>query len=551
MTDRKVMVIGLDAATLGLVELWAGAGRLPHLARFMAEGAYGTLLSTLPAISPAAWSSFATGCNPGKTGIVDFCQLAADRYQAAFVSSAAVRERTFWEIAGEQGVRGGVLNVPVTYPPRPFNGFVITGLLSPGVNRRMASPPEVLDDLLAASPHYAIDVNVTSDGVRDIKGVFLETTLAVIEARKRAAVGLYRKHRPPLYVAAFTAPDRICHYFWNYHQAVIDGKELPDEEKRYGDAIRLVYEALDGAVGELVEAAGKDTDVLILSDHGAGGLRKGINLRKVLARAGLTVESRQGPVGRLTKRAIEKFAKVAPMTFKSWIKAHFKGLTGRAASAVALAGIDFAASKAYPSGDSAGVFVNLQGRQPAGTVAPGAEYEAVRDRIIEALMGIVDPATGLPVAKAVHRREQVWSGPALATLPDVIMEQREMVYDTRLINEASGDDIFYELPTPTRTKLFHVGGHRREGLFMAMGPHIRKGATRDAGIADVPATVLALLGCAIPDNVDGRVLEEILTDDVERPARTAASQAGPAGGGELTDQEQQAVQQRLKDLGYL
>ncbi|MHC4718723.1 MAG: alkaline phosphatase family protein, partial [Planctomycetota bacterium] len=130
MTDRKVMVIGLDAATLELVEIWAGQGRLPNLARFIEEGACGTLTSTLPAISPAAWSAFATGCNPGKTGIVDFCQLSADSYEAGFVSSAAVRARTFWDIAGEQGIRGGVINVPVTYPPRPFNGFIITGLLS-------------------------------------------------------------------------------------------------------------------------------------------------------------------------------------------------------------------------------------------------------------------------------------------------------------------------------------------------------------------------------------------------------------------------------------
>ncbi|MHC4715940.1 MAG: alkaline phosphatase family protein, partial [Planctomycetota bacterium] len=440
--------------------------------------------------------------------------------------------RTFWDIAGEQGIRGGVINVPVTYPPRPFNGFIITGLLSPGVNRRMASPPEVLDDLLAASADYAVDVNVTSDGVRDIKSVFLDTTLRVIEARKKAAVGLYRKHRPPLFVAAFTASDRICHFFWNYHQAVMN-------------------EALDDAVGELVAAAGDDTDVLIMSDHGAGRLVKGVNLRKVLARAGLMVEVNPGPLGRLTRWGIEKFAKVAPMTFKSWIKAHFKGLTRRAASTLALAGIDFSTSRAYPSGDSAGVFVNLKGRQPQGIVAPGAEYEAVRDRIIRALTDVVDPETNLPVAKAVHRREEVWSGPALESLPDVILEQREMIYDTRLINEASGDDIFYELPRPTRTKLFHVGGHRRNGLFMARGPHIRKGATRDAGIADVPATVLALLGCTIPDNLDGRPLAEILTDDVELPSRTEATPQAQPAEGELSDQEKQAVEQRLKDLGYM
>jgi len=325
MSQRKVMVIGLDSATLELARPWAAEGRLPNLARFIDSGAHGTLLSTLPAISPAAWSSFATGMNPGKTSIIDFCQLSADSYQAGFVSSAVVRGRQFWQIAGEQGVRGGVINVPVTYPPRPYNGFIITGLLSPGVNRRMASPPEILDDLLAASSDYAVDVNVTSDGVRDIKAVFMDTTLAVIEARTKAAVGLYRKHRPPLFVVAFTASDRICHYFWNYHQAMMDGQEFSGPERRYAQAVGLVYEALDRAVGELAAEAGDDTDILIMSDHGAGPLLRGINLRKVLVRAGLMVESRPS----IMKKAIVKFAKIAPMTLKSRIKAHFKGLTGR------------------------------------------------------------------------------------------------------------------------------------------------------------------------------------------------------------------------------
>ncbi|OPX23268.1 MAG: hypothetical protein B1H04_03865 [Planctomycetales bacterium 4484_123] len=547
MAQRSVMVIGLDSATLELVRPWSDQGRLPNLARFLRRGAHGTLLSTLPAISPAAWSTFATGLNPGKTGIVDFCQVSAHSYQASFVSSSVVRGRQFWQIAGEQGVRGGILNVPVTYPPRPFNGFIITGLLSPGVNRQMASPPEVFDDLMEASPDYAVDVNVTADGVRDIKAVFLETTLKVIEARKQAALGLYRKHRPPLFVVAFTASDRICHYFWNYHAAATAGQDLQGPEARYGQAIRLVYEALDEAVGALAAEAGDQTDVLILSDHGAGPLLKGINLRKVLARAGLLVESRPS----MLKGAIERFAKVAPMGLKSWIKAHLKGLTRRAASVVALSGIDFTRTRAYPSGDSAGIFVNLKGRQPQGTVAPGAEYETVRDEVIAAVEAVVDPETGKPVAAKVHRREEVWSGPALENLPDLIMEQREMLYDTRLINEARGDDIFYPLPQPTRTKLFHVGGHRREGLFLAMGPHIRRAETRNAQIADVPATVLALLGCEIPEDFDGRVLEEILTDDVQVPGRTAPPSATPAPEAELSEEERRAVEERLKGLGYI
>ncbi len=114
MPQRKVMIIGLDALTLDLVQPWARAGLLPNLKRFMDEGSSGLLRSTVPIMSPAAWSTFATGLNPGKHGIIDFCQLAHDSYQASFPNSTHRRGASFWEIAGRQGVSGGVINVPIT-----------------------------------------------------------------------------------------------------------------------------------------------------------------------------------------------------------------------------------------------------------------------------------------------------------------------------------------------------------------------------------------------------------------------------------------------------
>ncbi|MGD9002024.1 MAG: alkaline phosphatase family protein, partial [Anaerolineae bacterium] len=69
---RKVAVFGLDGITFDLLQPWLDEGRLPNLARLIAEGASGRLRSTIPPVSASSWASFATGTNPGKHGLIDF-----------------------------------------------------------------------------------------------------------------------------------------------------------------------------------------------------------------------------------------------------------------------------------------------------------------------------------------------------------------------------------------------------------------------------------------------------------------------------------------------
>ena len=544
------MVIGLDGATLQLVKPWAAEGRLPNLAEFLASGAAGALRSTLPPDSPTAWSTFATGLNPGQHGVLSFYQWRPDAYKPEVMNASRRRGATFWEIAGRHGIRGGVLNVPVTFPPRAYNGFLISGLLTPTVGRRMASPPEIFDDLKAASPRYAIDVDMIAGGGRDPE-TFLRQVLANLQARVEAALGLYSRHRPALFCVVFVAADRICHYFWPFLEAARAGRAVTAAQKRLGGAIQRVYEELDKAVGALVAAAGDDTDVIVMSDHGAGGLRKRLDLRNLLAREGLLVKRPARPAEGLRRYAVSVFAHHAPPALKRWSKSLFPMLAHRAVGILAAQGIDFHRTKAYPAGATQGVFVNLRGRQPSGIVEPGADYESVRDRIIAVLSGLCDPDTGRPVARAVYRREEVWSGECLGQLPDVIMEQEDNVYSVPMFVQGGSEDVFCPLPELNWSALQPLGGHRRDGLLLARGPHIRRAEPHGANMADVPATILALLGCPIPENFDGRVLSEILTDDVMVTDRTARADAGGEGADGLTEQERAAVEKRLRGLGYV
>jgi len=547
--QRRVMVIGLDAATLDLVRPWAEAGRLPHLARFLKKGAHGVLRSTIPAKSPAAWRTFATGTNPGQHGVLDFLQLRPDSYGVVLGTGLPRHGVNFWEVAGRNDVPGGVMNVPYTYPPRPFNGFVISGLLTPRLCRQMAAPQEAFAEMLEASPRYAIDVDVVKLGGRGARRHFFERAMAAADARLQAALGLYRRHRPRLFIVVFTAVDRVCHRFW--HEL---GPSAGADSERSAEliagrpAIQIAYEKLDAAVGALTAEAGDETDVIVLSDHGAGPLRRALDLRRLLVEGGLLHERRSRLWTGSMRSAVRAFLRTAPRGLKSLIRARFGGLVRRTGNLVMCSGIDFARTRAYPAGLMGGIFVNLRGRQPEGIVAPGREYERVRDEIIALASSVRDPVGGHRVVRAVHRREEIWWGPCLELLPDVMVELEDESY-TFSAEPSSRGDVVRPHDRRPGAGWRRTGGHRSDGLLLAAGPHIRSGQVTGARIADVPTTVLALLGCDIPSNLDGRVLQEMLTDEVTPGQRIAAVDRRDHAA--QADEDLALVERRLRGLGYL
>ena len=548
MKTRRLMIIGLDAATLDLIHPWCEGGHLPNIKRFIEQGTVAPLRSTLPVQSPAAWSTFATGTNPGKHGVLNFAQLRSDSYDAVFMNASHRRGTTFWEIAGEQGIRGGVINIPFTYPPRPFNGFMITGMLSPAVDRRLAYPEEILNDLREVSPNYAIDVNIVRREDDAVREEFFRRAVAAVENRTKTAVGLFRRHRPPLFCTAYTASDRVSHYYWN---DLLAARKNPEDPHGFRSPIGTIYKKMDDGIGELLSEAGPETDVLLLSDHGAGNLAKVFSMRKLLARAGLMKEATPGALKRIIKSSLLRFARTCPRTLRQRIQDVMPGLSSKAVSQIASGGIDFAGSQAYPTEGVEGVFVNLRGRQPNGIVSPGEEYEAVRDRVIQLFTEITDPETGDHVFKGAYRREDVWNGPRIETLPDVVLEQKSWMYDTKLTSAAYGTDVFCPLPRAGRPGLHDTGRHHRLGMFMGMGPHVQRTSLPPVEMADVPATILALLGLPVPKHFDGRVLREMLTNDIEIAGRTAVKDSSDDAGQDFSADEQSAVEERLKGLGYL
>lgn len=152
---RRVVVVGLDGFDPGLAERWMDEGQLPNLARLRAEGAFSPLRTTLPAITPSAWSTFQTGVDASRHNIFDFVTRDPRTYQPLLSSAEVVpaartmplgryriplrrarvrllrKSQPFWKLLGAQGIFSTIVRVPITFPPEPFNGVLLSGMCVP------------------------------------------------------------------------------------------------------------------------------------------------------------------------------------------------------------------------------------------------------------------------------------------------------------------------------------------------------------------------------------------------------------------------------------
>ena len=131
---RKAIILGLDGATWDVLLPRVERGEMPNLAALLQQGAWGGLRSTTPPFSAQAWVSLSTGKNQARHGVVDFWERSPGApltEHRTFVSSRLVRGETLWQTAGRHGRQVGVVNVPVTYPPAPVQGYQVSGFLTP------------------------------------------------------------------------------------------------------------------------------------------------------------------------------------------------------------------------------------------------------------------------------------------------------------------------------------------------------------------------------------------------------------------------------------
>ena len=131
----KVIIIGLKGATFNLIKPWLNEDRLSCLGDLAKNGVWGNLRSVIPTVSAPAWVSFMTRKNPGKHGILGFVAYPSGSYpgerQPFIISPLSFKHRTPCEILSANERRVGIMNVPMTYPPKKVNGFPVSDFTTP------------------------------------------------------------------------------------------------------------------------------------------------------------------------------------------------------------------------------------------------------------------------------------------------------------------------------------------------------------------------------------------------------------------------------------
>ncbi len=538
----KLLILGIDGATFDLILPWVEAGYLPNLARLIRGGMHADLASTLPPVTSPAWPTFMTGCNPGKHGVFDFIQPSGADF--SLVNATKIKQPTLWQRLSAAGYRVGVLNVPVTYPPRPVNGFMITGILSPK-NGKICYPSDLINRYRAELGDYRVAPNIQYKA--GIEAAYIEDIYGLIRTHGDWALHLMEHEAWDVLMVHFIALDIMKHALWRF----MDETHPRHVPSPFEHAIRDGYQLVDTYIGRMLQRLTEETNVLVMSDHGFGPLHKMVNLNLFLMQKGL-LKLRRDPWTQLKAGAFR--AGLSPA--RVYRAVEWLGLQNMAARVskstrnqvvgrfLSFDNVDWKETVAYSMGHVGQIYLNLAGREPLGIVSM-EEYWQTRQMVIEALNELRDD-TGRPLVSQVIVREQTYHGPYAQYGPDIhlVLDDYNMIAfplfatDNKIIaDQIRGDS----------------GCHRREGIFIAWGAKIREGQRLpESSILDLAPTILHLLGEPVPRVMDGQALTNIL----KNPGEVTYVEDG-AGGDQtfepqsLSDEETAQVEERLRSLGYL
>jgi len=546
----RTLVIGLDGAEWNVINPLIEKGLLPNVKGLISSGSAGDLVSSIPPITPCAWASFLTGVNPGKHGIFSY-QKKLKKESSYFVSplnSLDIHSEHLWHILGRHGKKVSFVNVPMSFPPQQVNGCMITGMMTPSTESKFTYPDALKKELSDNGINYRIDLEISKEVnlledqsfhdkyfLKDRGEKFFTELYDITDQRFRAMKYLMANKQWDFFMGVFIGMDRVQHYLWKYLEDGLNGKMSTIAEKIFD-----YYSYLDGILGEIVLLAGDNTITMVMSDHGFGKYKGDFLVNRWLLDQGLLADNKQN------------------QKFIPWIKniAHRAGLRSEMlykffgqkkvnSLRMSTQQIDWSSSKAF-SVLSHGIHLNVKGRETMGCVEKGAEYDELRDRLIDGLYKIKDPSTGKPIIKKVYKREDIYNGSEFDDAPDLIILSSDTDHYGIYSSRHSHDDIFYK-------NTWKTGDHRQNGIFIVKGQGVKKNyEINNAYIIDVLPTILYMNDLPVPEHVDGKVLKEIFVDASRKILRETGSEQRPQDDiYDYGEDEAEDVKDRLKQLGYI
>jgi len=536
----RVLCLGLDGADHDLVCECLAEGRLPTLGRLARDGTFGPLRSTIPAVTPTAWSSFLTGLNPAGHGIFNFSSNP-NRGTHRVESAASRSGDPIWRYLGRAGIRSAFVSIPFTYPPEPLEGIVVTGYGGP--SRPAIRPAEAEKRIFERYPDLVTAHHPMAERWWEDFDGFVAKLLDHVE-QTAGVCRLCLELEPDLKLLAvnFMSSDFAGHLGWNRR----DPGHPAHDPANAGDEVVRVYEAIDRACGDLIAEAerlwGEEPTTFILSDHGMKPIYWVFHVNRFLEEAGL-LRYRERSLQPLRGGRLDYLSRVdhrLARTRRGYGRALDLLPLPRPLEDRAFADIDYGSTRAYAFATGGQIYLGE---------ASGALHDRVAaDGVAAALASVPHPETGEP-AFDVHRKGELYRGPHLDRAPElVILPRDERIYVDASRRHWTNAFERHEHLDPA-SSYGYSGHHGVHGILAAAGPGIRiADLPPRAEITQMPATLLSLFGLVA--DFDGESLGAILEEPVATEASVGAAGTASAEGSVYSREEEERMIERLRDLGY-
>jgi len=359
---KKTLIIGLDGVPYGLLKELADHNIMPNFKDLRKEGIFKIMKSTIPEVSAVSWSSIITGKNPGEHGVFGFTDILDGSYILSFHNSLKLKAPPFWQI--NERKRYIIVNLPATYPAQKINGILITGFVSPDLEKAVYPKPYV-ETLRKMG--YQIDIDVERAKLSPL--ILFKQLYETLELRLKVGMKLMDEIMWDVTMIVFTGTDRLEHFLWNAY-----------EDKNHGQHQNFLdyFKAIDNAIGKISSRLDEEDNLIILSDHGMEKIDVNVNISTYLAEKGyLKIEDNPKKGYNSIKRETKAFAL-----------------------------------------DPSRIYLNKNGKYPRGSVNKNEEQKLIQD-----LTDLFYELTwhGRKVIKKVYRKEEIYHGNYLENAPDLVL----------------------------------------------------------------------------------------------------------------------------------
>jgi len=311
-----------------------------------------------------------------------------------------------------------------------------------------------------------------------------------------------------LSVIVFAEAHAANHQFWPYCQEAHGHAVRGDDELT--QAVRHIYQAIDREIDLVLAQLPTEANVCIVSSVGMEDEYPAIGLIEDFCRQ----LGYQTPASGTASRPIDIVRRLVPQSWRAAVSRH---LCSRAQRERLLAdqfrrGTDWHKTTAFalPTTYTSFIRVNLRGREPQGTVALGAEYEALLDRLVDDLKQLVDPQTDQPAVVRVAKTIEVFGCNPHPFLPDLFIEWQPGHFMSSVVHPRA-------TLTQEKPEFYRPSDHCSQGFVAAAGPAIQpRGLLGEVNVLDLAPTFLELLHQPIPSQLTGKTIEAMLDRSTRR-----------------------------------